>query len=57
MNKRQFMITVVAFGFFAPKILGGGWDLIMLLCHSMNAGSVVGRHTGDGNTQTEIEFV
>ena len=27
---------------FCPKILGDGRDLQMVLCHSMNAGSVVG---------------
>ena len=27
---------------FCSKILGGGGDLYMVLCHSMNAGSVVG---------------
>ena len=34
---------LVAFGFFAPKTLGGGRDLPMvdILCHSMNADSVV----------------
>ena len=32
---------MVAFG-FSPKSLGGDRDLQMVLCHSMNSGSVVG---------------
>ena len=39
-------------GFFCPKILGGGGDLRMVLCHSMNAGSVVGIPWGGGDTRT-----
>ena len=31
---------MVAFGFYT-KILGGGGDLQMVLCHSINADSVV----------------
>ena len=33
---------MVAFGFFAPKLLGGVRDLRMVLCYSMSAGSVQG---------------
>ena len=36
---------------FWPKILGGGMYLWMVLCHSMNAGSVVGIPRGGGNNQ------
>ena len=32
---------MVVFG-FSPKFFGGGEDLPMVLCHSMNAGSVAG---------------
>ena len=35
-----------------PKILGGGGDLQMVLCHFINAGRVVGTLRNDGNTQT-----
>ena len=35
-----------------PKILGGGRDLQMVLCHSMNAGWGVGKLRGGGDTQT-----
>ena len=45
------LTLVIAFGFFS-KILGGYRDLQMVLCHSMNAGSVVGIPLGGGNTQT-----
>ena len=34
---------MVVFG-FSLKFWGGGRDLRMVLCHSMNAGSVVGYH-------------
>ena len=34
---------MVAIGFL-PQIFGGGRDLLMVLCHSVNAGSVVGQH-------------
>ena len=35
---------------FCPKILGGGRDLQIVLCHSMNAGGVVEALKGCGNT-------
>ena len=38
---------VVAFGFF-PKILGGGRDLQMVLCHSMNP-TYAPLHRGGGS--------
>ena len=44
---------VVAFGFL-PKILGGSRALWMVLCHSMNAGSVVGISWGGGDTQRNL---
>ena len=37
---------------FWPKILTGSRDLWIVLCHSMNAGSVVGIPWGGGDTQT-----
>ena len=27
---------------FSPKMIGGGWELRMVLLHSIDAGSVVG---------------
>ena len=42
---------MVAFGFLPQNFVR--WrDLQMVLCHSMNAGSVVGIHSGDVDTQT-----
>ena len=35
---------------FELKILGGGTDLQIVLCHSMNAGGVVEALKGCGNT-------
>ena len=43
---------VFAFGFFCSKMLGGGFDLQMLFCHSLTAGWVVGTLRGGGDTQT-----
>ena len=42
---------MVAYRFF-PKILGGGRDLQMVLCHSMNTGSVMGIPYSGEDTQT-----
>ena len=38
--------------FFCPKTLRDGRDLWMVLCHSINAGWVVGTLRGGGDTQT-----
>ena len=47
------VILVVAFSVLPPPpILGGGRDLSMVRCISMNAGSVVGILRGGGDTQT-----
>ena len=40
---------------FCPKILGGGGDLWKVLCHSMNAGSVVVISWGGGDTQNLMQ--
>ena len=40
------------FWLFAPKFLGGAGNLRMVLCHSMNAGSMVGIPWGGRGTQT-----
>ena len=42
---------MIVFG-ICPKILGGGGDIQMVLCHSVNAGCVVGTLRGGGDTQT-----
>ena len=42
---------MVAYG-FCSKISGGGRDLQMVLCHSMNTGSVMGIPYSGGDTQT-----
>ena len=42
---------VVAVGFLS-KHFGGGGDLEMILCHSMNADSMVGIPCGGRDTQT-----
>ena len=36
---------------FLSKVLVDGWDLCMVLCHSMNAGWVVGTLKGGENVQ------
>ena len=47
-------ILVVAFDIYF-NILGGGRDLGMVLCHSINAGSVVGTLIGGGDTRLPYE--
>ena len=36
---------------FRPKTLGADGDLRMILCHSLIAGSVVGKSSGSGDTE------
>ena len=45
------IFLMARFGFL-PKILGGEGQVRMVLCHSVNAGSVVGIPWGVGYTQT-----
>ena len=49
----QYLLVALSncFGFL-PKILGGGGDIQMVLCHSINAGWVVGIPWGGVDTQT-----
>ena len=47
-------ILVVAFD-ICFNILGGGRHLGMVICHSVNAGSVVGTLIGDGDTRLPYE--
>ena len=52
MFKRFHLSPLWLLLFFTRKLLGGGGDLRMILCHSMNTGSVMAIPWGGGDTQT-----